>query len=84
MNYSYEPSGVCSSKMEFKIENNIIKDMKVIGGCPGNLLGIRSLCIGKDIDYVINKLKNIKCGFRNTSCPDQIATALEKYKKGEF
>ena len=42
---------------------------------------IRSLCIGNDIDYVIDKLKDIKCGYRNTSCPDQIAKALEQYKK---
>lgn len=81
MNYSYTPSGVCAVKMEFKIEDNIIKDMKVIGGCPGNSLGIRSLCIGNDIDYVIDKLKNIRCGFKPTSCPDQISKALEQYKK---
>ena len=81
MKYSYKPSGVCASRMEFEIVNNIIKDMRVIGGCPGNSLGVRALCIGKDIDYVIDKLKGIKCGFRDTSCPDQITKALEKYKK---
>ena len=81
MNYEFKPTGVCASKMIFTIEDNIIKDMKVIGGCPGNSLGIRSFCIGNNIDYVIDKLKNIKCGFRNTSCPDQISVALEKYKK---
>ena len=81
MKYSYKPTGVCASNMEFESVNGIIKDMKVTGGCPGNSLGIRALCIGKDIDTVINSLKNIKCGFRNTSCPDQIANALEKYKK---
>ena len=84
MNYEYKPSGVCSSKMEFNIENNIIKDMRILGGCPGNLLGIKSLCIGKDIDYVINKLNGIKCGFKPTSCPDQISKALEQYKKETF
>lgn len=77
----YSPKDVCSSKMIFTIDNNIIKDMKVIGGCPGNLLGIRSLCIDKDIDEVIDKLKGIKCGFKSTSCPDQIATALLQYKE---
>ncbi len=81
MRYSYKPSGVCASRMDFEIENNVIKDMTVIGGCPGNSLGVRALCIGKDIDYVIDKLKGIKCGFRDTSCPDQITKALEKYKK---
>lgn len=81
MRYSYKPSGVCASRIDFEIVNNIIKDMRVIGGCPGNSLGVRALCIGKDIDYVIDKLKSIKCGFRDTSCPDQITKALEKYKK---
>ena len=79
--FEYSPKGVCSSKMIFTIDNNIIKDMKVIGGCPGNLLGIKSLCIGKDIDGIIDKLKGIRCGFKPTSCPDQIATALLQYKE---
>lgn len=81
MNYEYKPSGVCATKFNFKIKNNIIKDIRAIGGCPGNLLGIRALCIDKDIDEVISKLKNIKCGLKSTSCPDQIAKALEHYKK---
>ena len=79
--FEYSTKGVCSSKMIFTIDNNIIKDMKVIGGCPGNLLGIKSLCIGKDIDEIIDKLKGIRCGFKPTSCPDQIATALLQYKE---
>ena len=77
----YSPKSVCPSKMIFTIDNNIIKDMKVIGGCPGNSLGIRSLCIGKEIDEVIDKLKGIRCGLKPTSCPDQIATALIQYKE---
>jgi uncharacterized protein (TIGR03905 family) len=81
MNYSYKPNGVCSIKMDFDIENNIIKDINIIGGCNGNLKGIKSLIIGQDIDYVIEKLKGIKCNNKNTSCPDQIAIALEEYKK---
>lgn len=81
MNYIYKPNGVCSIKMEFNIENDIIKDMNVVGGCNGNLKGIKSLIIGQNIDYVINKLKGIKCNNKNTSCPDQIALALEEYKK---
>ncbi len=78
--YEFSPRGVCSSKMIFIIDNNVIKNMKVIGGCPGNLLGIRSLCIDKNIDEVIDKLKGIRCGLKPTSCPDQIAIALENYK----
>ena len=81
MIYSYKPSGVCSIKMDFVIENNIIKDFNVIGGCNGNLKGIKALIINQDIDYVIDKLKGIKCNNKDTSCPDQIATALIQYKK---
>lgn len=80
MMYEYTPSGVCSSKMIFNIENGKIIDFKVIGGCPGNLLGIKSLIIDKNIDYAIEKLSGIKCGFKSTSCPDQIAKALIEYK----
>lgn len=79
--YSYKPSGVCSSKIDFLIEDNIIKDIKITGGCPGNSIGIRALCIDKTIDDVILKLEGIRCGGKNTSCPDQIAQALIQYKK---
>ncbi len=81
MNYSYKPSGVCSIKMEFLIEDNIIKDMNVIGGCNGNLKGVKSLILNQNIDYVISKLQGIKCNSKSTSCPDQIAQALIEYKK---
>lgn len=83
MNYEYIPNGVCSRKMQFKIENDIIKDIHIIGGCPGNLLGIRALIIGKNINDIINTLNGIKCGIKTTSCPDQIAKALIKYKEKE-
>lgn len=79
--FEFKPNGVCSSKMIFKIENNQIIDLDVINGCPGNLKGIAKLIQGQDIDIVINKLKGIKCGLKHTSCPDQIAIALEEYKK---
>ena len=81
MNYIYKPSGVCSIKMEFQIENNIIKDMNVVGGCNGNLKGIKALILNQDIDTVISKLEGIKCNNKDTSCPDQIAKALKQYKK---
>lgn len=79
--YEYTPIGVCSKKMKFTIENDIIKNIEIIGGCPGNSLGVIALCKGKKVDDVITKLKGIKCGFKNTSCPDQLALALEQYKK---
>lgn len=79
--FEFTPSGVCSKKMRFTIENDIIKNVEIIGGCAGNSLGIIALCKDQPIDYVIDKLKGIKCGFKSTSCPDQLALALEKYKK---
>ena len=81
MEYRYSPNGVCSKEMIFNIENNKVMGLKVIGGCNGNLKGISSLIIGMDIDTIINKLKGIKCNFKETSCPDQIALALTNYKK---
>lgn len=81
MEYIYNPQGVCSSKMIFEIENNVVKSLKVINGCDGNLKGISELVKGMTVDEVINKLKGIECGFKGTSCPDQIATALEEFKK---
>ncbi len=81
MRYTYRPQGVCSTEMIFDInENNIVKDLKVIGGCNGNLKGISSLITGMKIDDIIVKLSDIKCGYKDTSCPDQIAKALKKYK----
>lgn len=79
--FEYNPKGVCSSKIIFNIENNKILDVKIIGGCPGNSLGIRNLLKDQEIDYIIEKLSGVKCGFKNTSCPDQIANALKEYKQ---
>ena len=84
MEYRYKPQGVCSSEMIIEVDNNIIKNIKVIRGCDGNLKGISKLLIGMNIDEVITKLKGIECGYKNTSCPDQIAIALEKIKSGEL
>ena len=81
MEYKYTPKGVCSMQMIFEIDNNIIKSLKIIGGCPGNTLGVSRLVVGKSVDEVIEMLKGIPCGTRGTSCPDQVAIALEEYKK---
>ena len=84
MEYRYKPNGVCSSEIIFNIdENDVIQNLNVIGGCNGNLKGISELVKGMKIDDVIVKLSGIKCGFRNTSCPDQISKALEEYKKSK-
>ena len=79
--FEYSPKGVCSSKIIFSIDNNKVLDAKIIGGCPGNSLGVISLLKDHEIDYIIGKLAGIKCGFKNTSCPDQIAIALKEYKQ---
>ena len=84
MEYRYRPQGVCSSEMIIEVDNNIIKNIKVINGCDGNLKGISKLLMGMNIDEVIQRLKGIDCRSRGTSCPDQIATALEKIKNGEL
>ena len=81
MEYKYIPEGVCSMQMIFEIENNIIKKLKIVGGCPGNTVGVSKLVEGRNIDEVIEMLKGIQCGIKGTSCPDQIARALEEYKK---
>lgn len=76
----YKTRGVCSNSIEFEIEENTIKSVKFNGGCSGNAQGISRLVSGMNIDDVITKLEGVKCGFKNTSCPDQLAQALKSYK----
>jgi len=80
MRFEYKPKGVCSTKLVFEIEGDKILDLKVVGGCNGNLQGISSLVKFRSVDEVIDCLSDIKCGMKNTSCPDQIACALRQYK----
>lgn len=77
----YSPKGVCSIKMTLVIEDvtDTIVDFKVLGGCSGNLAGIRQLIIGMKAEDVYNKLAGTKCGNKNTSCPDQLSKALKNY-----
>lgn len=81
MVYSYEPKGVCSMKMNIEVENDIIKEVEIIGGCAGNTQGVSVLVAGMNIDEAIKKLKGIDCRGRGTSCPDQLAIALEQIKR---
>lgn len=81
MEYRYKPEGVCSREMIFDIEGDIVKSVKIVGGCAGNTVGISSLVKGMKIKEVIEKLKGISCGYKGTSCPDQLAKALEEYVK---
>ena len=79
MKFTYTPSGVCSQLFEFEIEDDVIRDLKVSGGCNGNLKGISSLLKGMKVSDVIERLEGTTCGPRKTSCPDQIAKALRSY-----
>ncbi len=81
MTYEYTPRGVCSRKMILTVENGILTDLEVIGGCNGNLQGISALVKGMPIDEVIKRLDGIRCGMRGTSCPDQLAQALKEIEK---
>ena len=77
MEYLYKTKGTCSSQIKLNIEGNIITDVSFTGGCNGNLQGISKLVEGMDAKEAIERLKGIRCGFKSTSCPDQLAQALE-------
>ncbi len=77
---SYTTRGTCSRQIEIICEDNVITDVKFIGGCSGNTQGVAALVIGMDIDEAIKRIKGIKCGPKPTSCPDQLACALEEIK----
>ena len=77
MNYTYKPKGTCSQLMKLQLADGVIEDVQILGGCNGNLQGISRLVTGMKAVDAIEKLKGIRCGFKNTSCPDQLAIALE-------
>ncbi|MCI8897075.1 MAG: TIGR03905 family TSCPD domain-containing protein [Lachnospiraceae bacterium] len=74
----YQPKGVCSKAIDVEVEGSVIKSVKFTGGCNGNLQGISSLVAGMKIEDAISRLRGIKCGVKNTSCPDQLACALQE------
>ena len=78
MEYIFRPRGVCSREMRVELEDGIIRSVKVIGGCDGNLKGISSLLVGMRAEDAIERLQGIRCGFKNTSCPDQLSIALRQ------
>lgn len=81
MHYEYKTRGTCSSKIILDVDDNKLTHVEYIGGCNGNLQGISRLVQGMDIDEVISRLGGIRCGMKQTSCPDQLATALQKVKE---
>lgn len=78
MKYIYKPKGVCSSLIEFDINNEVISNVKIISGCNGNGKGISRLVEGMKAQDIINKCEGIKCGNKNTSCPDQLSLAIKE------
>ena len=79
MTYTFRPRGVCSQEMQVEVDDQgIIRDMRVLGGCSGNLQGISALVKGMPAEEAIKRLKGIRCGFKDTSCPDQFARNLEQ------
>ncbi|HIS97879.1 MAG TPA: TIGR03905 family TSCPD domain-containing protein [Candidatus Scatomorpha pullistercoris] len=78
MVHTYRPRGVCSQLMRVEIENGIVKQVEVKGGCDGNLQGISRLIVGMDAKEAISRMEGIRCGFKATSCPDQLSKALRE------
>ncbi len=79
MTYSFRPRGVCSQEMRVDLDDQgVIQKLEVLGGCSGNLQGISALVAGMPAQEAAGKLKGIRCGFKDTSCPDQLARGLER------
>ena len=81
MKITYKPGGVCSRLMEIEIEDGKIASVQVTGGCDGNLKGISRLLVGMEVDEAIRRMEGIRCGFKSTSCPDQLSIALRQYQR---
>lgn len=79
MNFTYQPRGVCSRKIDIELgEDGVIQSVSFLGGCSGNTQGVAVLVEGMSAKEAIHRLKGIRCGFKQTSCPDQLALALEE------
>lgn len=80
MNYTFKTKGVCAAKIDFAVEDNIVKNVQFTGGCNGNLKAIAALVDGMSIDDIVDRVEGITCGFKQTSCCDQFAQALKQVK----
>lgn len=81
MKVEYKTHGVCSSRIFIDVnDEGIVEDVRFVGGCSGNTQGVAKLCIGMKKEDVIARLEGIRCGFKATSCPDQLAKALKEMK----
>ncbi len=81
MDYEYKTKGVCARTINFSVEEGKVKNVKFNGGCNGNGKGVSALVDGMDVDEAISRMKGITCGMKSTSCPDQLAKALEQTKE---
>ena len=81
MKITYKPRGVCSRLMEIEKKKKKIASVQVTGGCDGNLKGISRLLVGMEVDEAIRRMEGIRCGFKSTSCPDQLSIALRQYQR---
>jgi len=81
MTIEYTPRGVCSRKMTIEVQDGVIQSVQVEGGCSGNLQGISRLVEGMTVDEAIRRMEGIRCGWKDTSCPDQMAKALKTYSE---
>jgi len=77
MKHTYKTKNTCSRSIEFELENGIIRNIRFNGGCMGNTQGVAALAEGMKAEDIIKKCRGIQCGFRGTSCPDQLALAIE-------
>ena len=78
MSYGYTTKGTCSTKIELELDGNVVHNVKFTGGCHGNLQAIPKLVEGLTVEEVEARIKGIKCGFKNTSCGDQLAIACRE------
>ena len=76
----YTPQGVCSQAIHIELDGDTISSVSFVGGCAGNTMGISRLVAGMNVDEAIRRLEGITCGFKSTSCPDQLAQALKQAK----
>ena len=81
MNYTFYPRGVCPSKIQFEIEDDIVKNIVFKGGCSGNLQAIPRLLEGKSVSYIRETLSGIRCGHKSTSCADQLVKGIDEALK---
>lgn len=81
MKYTYKTKGTCSREISFELQDGIVTNISFLGGCNGNLKGVSKLAEGQRAEDIIERLEGIKCGFKPTSCPDQLATALKEAMK---